>query len=199
MRTHSVVPRLRRSSIGVLTVLMIAIAPRAYAQGFISPFLGYNFSGDTGCPTVTNCEDKHANYGVAFGAIGPIVGFESELGYTSDFFGNSSTQTTKVLTFMGNFMLSPKLGPIQPYGLAGIGLIRTTVESAGTSTDENQAGWDIGGGLIVYFSQHFGVRGDLRYFHSFQLLDTSNFPPNLGIREDKLDFARFAGAVVFKF
>ena len=30
-------------------------------------------------------------------------------------------------------------------------------------SDNNLFGWDIGGGAIVYFGDHFGVRGDLRY------------------------------------
>jgi opacity protein-like surface antigen len=171
---------------------------RADAQGFISPFVGYNFSGDSGCPQITNCEDKHVNWGVAFGAIGSFVGFEAEFAHTNDFLGSSSAESTNVLTFMGNFMLAPKIGPIQPYGLAGVGLMRTSVDSAGQTNDQNQAAWDVGGGLIAFFSAHIGVRGDVRYFHSFEILDLSRFP-NLPIRETKLDFGRFSGALVFKF
>ena len=60
--------RLLRPWICVLAVAIVAGSARqASAQGFISPFLGYNFSGDSGCPQITNCEDKHANFGVAFG------------------------------------------------------------------------------------------------------------------------------------
>src|SRR5262249_28482587 len=155
----------------VLAALMLmASARRADAQGFISPFLGYNFGGDAGCPQITNCDDKHANYGVAFGALGPIVGFEAEFAHTDDFFGASPTQSTSVLTFMGNFMLAPKIGPIQPYGVGGIGLMRTSIESVGQNEDENQIAWDLGGGLIAFFSAHVGVRGDVRYFHAFQII-----------------------------
>ena len=193
----------RRSWLHILAVLILALvgsARRADAQGFISPFLGYNFSGDAGCPQITDCEDKHANYGVAFGALGSIVGFEAELARTNDFFGASPNQTTNVLTFMGNFMLAPKFGPIQPYGVIGLGLIRTSVEATATSasSDNNQWGWDGGGGLMVFFGQHVGIRGEVRYFHSFQILDFTNFP-NVTINDTKLDFGRVAGAVVFKF
>ncbi len=48
---------------------------------------------------------------------------------------------------MGHFLLAPKFGPIQPYGLAGLGLIRSNVEvTAGTSVDEgqNDFGYDVG-------------------------------------------------------
>ena len=172
----------------------------AQAQGFISPFIGYNFGGDAGCPEITNCEDKRADYGVSFGALGSIVGFEAEFGYTKNFFGETSNQTSNVLTFMSNFMLAPKIGPVQPYGLAGLGLIRTTVE-VGTSSDENQFGWDLGGGLMVFFGEHVGVRGEVRYFQAFQVLDFINRPnpPVLGLSEKKLEFGRAAMGVVFKF
>jgi opacity protein-like surface antigen len=190
----------RRSRIPLLAVVvMIGSARPLSAQGFISPFLGYNFGGDAGCPEITNCEDKHANYGVAFGALGSVVGFEAEFAHTNDFLGTSSTlQSSSVLTFMGNFMLAPKFGPIQPYGLAGIGLIRTSIEAVGEDTDENQIGYDLGGGLIGFFSAHFGIRGDVRYFHAFEILDLTKFP-NLSTRETKLDFGRISVAVVFKF
>jgi opacity protein-like surface antigen len=190
----------RRIWIPVLSavVILAATAPRAGAQGFVSPFIGYNFGGDAGCPEITGCEDKHVNWGVSFGALGSIVGFEAEFAHTNDFFGSSAAQSTSVLTFMGNFMVAPKIGPVQPYGLAGVGLMRTSVESAGTDTDENQFAWDIGGGLIGYFSRHVGLRGDIRYFHSFELLDLSKLPA-LPIQQTKLDFGRFSGALVFKF
>jgi opacity protein-like surface antigen len=195
----------RRFGVLLFFVMLVFVGrPRdAGAQGFISPFIGYNFSGDAGCQQITNCNDKKTDWGVSFGALGSVVGFEAELGYTKDFFGESSTQTSNVLTMMGNFMLAPKIGPVQPYGVVGLGLIRTTIEASLTSasSDNNQLGWDAGGGLIVFFSQHVGVRGDVRYFRSFQLLDLSNFPifPNIGINQQKLDYGRVSAAAVFKF
>jgi opacity protein-like surface antigen len=185
--------------IPVVAAAMLALAaPPARAQGFISPFIGYNFSGDAGCPSITDCKDKHANYGVSFGAIGSVVGFESEIGFTKDFFGASATQSTDVFTFMANFMLAPKFGPIQVYGVAGTGLMRTSVESVGQNEDENQIAWDVGGGIIGYFSKHIGIRGDVRYFHSFQLLDLSKFPP-LSQSQTKLNFGRVSIVAMFKF
>ncbi len=196
----------RRALAALFAALFLFAGTRsAHAQGFISPFIGYNFGGDAGCPAITNCEDKRTDWGVSFGALGSIVGFEEELGYTKNFFGETSTQTSNVLTLMSNFMLAPKIGPVQPYGLAGLGLIRTTVESVGTSSDQNQFGWDIGGGLMVFFGQHVGLRGDVRFYHSFQVLDFLNLPSNLpnlpalGIGGNKLDYGRAAAAVVFKF
>jgi opacity protein-like surface antigen len=181
-------------------LFLFAGARSAHAQGFISPFIGYNFGGDSGCPEITNCHDKRTDYGVAFGALGSVVGIEAEFGYTKNFFGETSSQTSNVSTYMGNFMLAPKFGPIQPYGLVGAGLIRTSIEGVGTSSDQNQAGWDVGGGVMAFFGQHIGVRGEVRYFHSFQILDSGSLPnlPGLGLSGQKLDYGRASVGVVFK-
>ena len=190
----------KHAAIIVLLVgLGLACARDAGAQGFINPFIGYNFGGDSGCAAITDCKDKNVNWGVAFGAVGPIVGIEGEWSYTSDFFGETSARTSNVTTFMGNFLLAPRFGPVQPYGLAGLGLIRTSVEATGTTaaaSDKNDFGYDLGGGVMVFFSRHVGVRGDVRYFHSFQVLDLLG----LNVSSDtKLDFGRISGGVVFKF
>jgi opacity protein-like surface antigen len=188
-------------SLAILVPVLGAVGVgEAHAQGFISPFIGYNFGGDSGCPQISNCEDKHADYGVSVGALGPIVGFEAEFAYTPDFFGKASLQTSNVLVITGNFMLAPKFGPVQPFGLIGLGLMRTSVESGGTTNDQNQFTWDGGGGLMVFFGEHIGIRGDIRYYHSFQALDRialPNLDPVLG--GQKLNFGRTGVAVVFKF
>jgi opacity protein-like surface antigen len=190
-----------RSTLATLLILVFVLvgARSVAAQGFVSPFIGYNFSGDAGCPTITNCEDKHANYGVAVGALGSLIGFEEEFAWTSDFFGASSAQTTNVLTLMSNLMIAPRIKAVQPYGLGGVGLMRTSVESAGTTQDQNQIAWDVGGGVIVFFGAHVGVRGDVRYFHSFQVLSLFGLQQLPISQNNKIDYGRFAGAVVFKF
>src|SRR6186713_2544636 len=96
-------------------LFVFGIADQASAQAYISPFLGYNFGGDSGCPEVTNCEDKRRNLGVAFGSIG-------------SFFGDIPGTSSSVLTFMGNVMFAPKFGVLQPYGVVGLGLIKTHTE-----------------------------------------------------------------------
>jgi opacity protein-like surface antigen len=95
-------------------------------------------------------------------------------------------------------MLSPRFGIVQPYGLAGLGLIKTHVEFSTTSllnSDNNHFGWDLGGGLIVYLGGHIGVRGDIRYFHAFQDLEILG----ISLGRTKLDFGRAAAGVVLRF
>ena len=45
-------------------------------------------------------------------------------------------------------------GPVRPYALAGVGLIKSHVELTAASlftTDNNDVGWDVGGGLVITF------------------------------------------------
>jgi opacity protein-like surface antigen len=193
----------RRVSVVFLftTLLALGSVQRAHAQAFVSPFIGYNFGGDAGCPAITNCDDKRVNYGVSLGALATFIGFELEIAYTPDFFGSISNTDTNVLTSMGNLMLAPKFGPVQPYGVIGVGLIHTSVSQVGVTNTQNQFGFDGGGGLMIFFNNHVGVRGEVRYFHSFQAFDRLNLPPGaqVDIGGQKLDFGRVAGGFVFKF
>jgi opacity protein-like surface antigen len=179
--------------------LVLAATGEARAQGFISPFAGYNFGGDAGCPQITGCQNNQFNWGVTLGVTGSVFGFEEEFAYAKDFFGSSPGFSSSVLTVMTNVMLIPNVGPVRPYALAGLGLIKTHIELSPSSLfsgDNNGFGWDVGGGVMVLFARHFGVRGDLRYFHSFQ--DTAVLGV-LTLNGEKLDFGRVSGAVVFRF
>ena len=178
---------------------MVAGAAReGRAQGFIAPFIGYNFGGDASCPEITNCEDKRLNVGAALGVTGNVFGFEEEFAYARDFFGTAPNLKSSVLTVMSNVMLVPHVGPVRPYVLGGIGLIKTHVDFTTTtllSTDNNNFGWDIGGGVMITVVPHVAVRGDIRYFHSFQDLGVLGFT----LSDTKLNFGRAAGALVFTF
>jgi opacity protein-like surface antigen len=171
---------------------------RALADGFISPLIGFNFAGDANCPSVQGCEDKRLNFGLALGAAGTVFGFEEEFAFARDFFGTAPTLKSSVFTLMSNGMLAPKIGPVRPYFLAGLGLIKSHVDFTTTSlltTDNNSFGWDIGGGVVVTVAPHVGIRGDIRYFHSFQDMTFTGFT----VSNTKLNFGRAAAALNFTF
>ena len=180
------------------TMIALGAARPAAGQAFISPLIGYNFGGDAGCPEITGCEDKNLNLGVAVGSLGNVIGTELEFAYARDFFGETPGVSSSVLTLMGNVMLAPRFGPVQPYGLIGVGLIKSHVEldvADLLESDNNHFGWDVGGGLMVFFGEHVGIRGDIRYFHAFQ--DLVPILGDLG-EETKLDFGRASASVVFR-
>jgi opacity protein-like surface antigen len=192
--------RIRLFAISVCTcaAILTFTAQPASAQGFVSPLLGYDFGGDSGCPEIRGCENKKLNFGVGLGTFGPILGAEFDLSYAKDFFGTAPGYSSNVLTMMGNLLIGPRIGPVQPYGTGGIGLIKTEVDfapSALLDSSNNHLGWNIGGGVMIFPAQHVGVRGDIRYFHAFQDLEVLGFP----LGDTKLDFGRASAAIVFRF
>jgi opacity protein-like surface antigen len=183
---------------GLIILFIVGAAGNARAESFISPLIGFNFGGDSGCPTVTDCEDKRLNFGIGLGVLGSVLGYETEFAYAKDFFGDAPGYTSSVLTVMGNVMLVPNVGPVRPYGLLGLGMIRSRIESFPEgvfSTGTTDFGWDVGGGLFILFGDNVGVRGDIRYFHSFEDLEIAGIP----LADTKLDFGRASAALVFKF
>jgi len=160
---------LRAFVIGSVTsAVLLGSAVSARADGFISPFIGFNFSGDSSScaslTSLTSCEDKRLNWGASFGAVSGIFGFEEEIAYSPQFFGKTPGTDNAMFTLMSNLMLVIPAGPIQPYGIIGLGLMRphATFSTGNLSLEKNALGWDIGGGLNIFFSHAVGIRGDVR-------------------------------------
>ena len=181
-----------------LTVFTLCLPAVSSAQGFISPLIGYDFGDDSTCPQIRGCEEKNLNIGVGIGTLGPIIGFELDISYARDFFGSAPGYSSSVLTAMSNIIIGPRLGPVQPYATGGLGLIKSNVSADPDvllGGGNNSLGWDIGGGVMIFFTDNFGVRGDIRHFHSFQDLEILGFP----ISQTKLDFGRASASLVFRF
>jgi hypothetical protein len=180
-------------------LLAVLLAPRqARAQGFIAPFVGFDYGGDSGCQTAGGCEDKNSNIGVAIGKMGNAVGFETDFGFARNFFGDVEGQTSSVLTIMSNLMIIPKIGPVRPYVLGGLGLIKTHVELTAPAlleTKNSSFGWDMGAGVMVLFGQHIGIRGDIRKISSFQ----ERTILGITLSNEKLSFQRASAALVLAF
>ena len=191
----------RRFAVVVSTFFALALfagtAP-ARAQGFISPILGFNFGGVSGCPELRGCEDKQRNFAIGFGKFGTIFGAETELSYSPKFFGDAPGLSSNVFTWMGNVMLAPKAGPVRPYLTFGTGLMKThfTLNTTSLLTFNDTAlGYNVGGGVVALLGDHFGLRGDLRYFHSFPDVTI------LGITlpSEKLNYSRISAGIVLTF
>src|SRR5262249_39325332 len=146
--------------IALLFVLGMTAAP-ARADGFITPYAGFNFGGDSAnCVSLTNCDQRRVNWGVAFGGTSGIFGFEEDIAYAPDFYGEAPGQSNAVLTVMSNLMLIIPAGPVQPYALIGIGLMRPHFKASNIVSDKNALGYDVGGGLNLFLARHVGLRGD---------------------------------------
>src|SRR3982750_2081960 len=129
MYQDPIIRRWRRFASVAACLAVVALAPnRAEAQGFVGVSYGYNFAGDAGCRSATNCQNKNWNWGGSLGALGSVVGFEAEFTHEGQFTGDRPNPAS-VTTLMGNFMLAPKISIVQPYGLVGLGAIRTTADA----------------------------------------------------------------------
>jgi hypothetical protein len=137
----------------------------ARAEGYVIPWAGVNFGSD-------QAEGKKT-FGVSAGFMGAgVAGLEFDFGYSPNFFGESVTN--HALTVMGNVIIGVPVGGtrglgIRPYVTGGVGIIRSNVNGGVTSnTTTNAAGFNVGFGAMGYFSDHIGLRGDVRYFRDFQ-------------------------------
>ena len=185
-----------------VTIVLALSALPARADGFITPFIGYHFGGDSSdCASLTNCQAKHTSFGVSIGKMGSIFGFEEDLAFAQDFFPATPGDESSVLTAMSNLMIGIPAGPVQPYGIVGVGLVRPHVHASLNPTavggDSNAAGYDIGGGVNIFFLKNVGVRGDIRHFHTLQ--DVSVLHLGTLVVGQKLDFNRASVGLTLKF
>jgi Outer membrane protein beta-barrel domain len=184
-----------RLSHALLAAIVFALtAAPVRGQGFITPFIGFNAGGDSGnCESLTNCQTARANFGVAVGAMGPVVGFEEDFSYARNFFGDAPGTSNSVLSLMSNLLVGVGVGPVRPYVVGGFGLIRPHVSGVTFSAENNTFGYDIGGGVNGFFSEHVGIRGDVRHFHSLQDINVLIFTG------DNLNFWRASVGLALKF
>ena len=101
---------------------MLALPAQAWADGFISPYFGVNFSGDT--------TKNSTVFGGSLGFLGKAAGFEVDFGYTPDFFGSDTLDVDgKTATLMANVLIGGRNHTFSPYIALGAGLIRTDISS----------------------------------------------------------------------
>jgi opacity protein-like surface antigen len=187
-------------------LLFVTLSPAiARADGFIVPFAGVNFGGNAGDEDFGDAADaKRFNFGVSLGWMGGgVFGVEADFAYSPDFYGETDLGGSGVTSFMGNLLVGVPFGGqqgfgIRPFGLVGIGLLRSNLEEFDevVGFDNNEVGWNFGGGLMFFFSSHVGLRGDVRYFRTFNAIDFGFI--NVA-EEEHIDFARGAVGLVVRF
>jgi hypothetical protein len=67
------------------------------------------------------------------------------------------------------------------------------LDASSLALDKNALGWDIGGGLNIFFAHSVGVRGDVRHLRTLQDVTLGVFGT------DKVDFWRASAGLVFRF
>lgn len=198
-----------RKLLMISALALLLVPATARAQGwFFTPFVGGNFGGSaTFNDAAGDFEDdveKRVDFGATIGFNPSVVGFEFDFGWSPNFFENTIGPAnfefgdSNVTTFMGNLLISAPPGRgVRPYGSGGIGLIRSRVSGVSDLFDDvtrNDLGINIGGGVNGQFTDNVGIRGDLRYFRSFE----NNSDNTLDIGLSDFDFWRGSVGVAFR-
>jgi len=151
---------------GLVGLAGLGTARPASADIRLTPYGGVSFIND----------ENKGTFGVS-AALGGLIGFEfdaakTSLGLLDDI--DIVDLDTSITTYMFNAVVRLPTGPIQPYGSAGVGLVKVTgdldlpiVGSFDASAQD--VGWNYGGGLYIIPMPFFGFRFDVRRFQTGDL------------------------------
>ena len=159
----------------VTTAIAFVSAPAlARAEGYVSPWVSANAG--------SKFDNGRAGFGVNAGGMGAgIIGGELDFGWSPSFFGTKNDfGNNTVMNLMGDVIVGVPVGGthgagIRPFVTAGLGLIRTQIDGGtltNISSSNNMWGWNAGAGVMGYFNDHVGLRGDLKYLRGFEDTNT---------------------------
>jgi opacity protein-like surface antigen len=207
-----------RKLIGTTALVLLATfaAPsQARADWLFTPWIGANWGG---AATFTDFFgdfddefERRVNFGATLGWMGGgFIGFDIDFGYSPNFFENTVGDEdfgfgdSNVTTLMANVKLGIPIGGqsgfgIRPYASGGIGLIQSHLEDPEQlleDVDSNDLGFNVGAGITGFFTDNFGITGDIRYFRSLQ----DNEPDDeFDVSLSAFRFWRGSAGVTFRF
>jgi hypothetical protein len=170
----------------VLAAAVLIPSP-ALADRVLTPFAGLAFKG--------TLPDTKLTWGTSLLMTGEgWTGVEIDFGHTPSFYGDGlvpdadSSLTTLMASLAVGLPFGGEHGPgIRPYAIGGMGLMRSHLDAAAGDTTVNQIGITGGAGIMLFFGDHTGLRGDLRYFRALQDFEVDNAG---GIDLDTVNFWR---------
>lgn len=193
--------KLRVVIAAVLTLFILAPAAPARADVVLTPYVGSLFGGDLSGNTAS------------FGANAAFMGggiFGAELGFNyAPEFVKASVNNDDIaqMSLMGNLIVgipiggSDQPGHLRPYLTGGGGLFR--VSSAESqffdSVSSNDFALNFGGGVMAFFTEHVGVRFDVRYFRTLTDDDPQSGIDDINFELGDLNFWKWDVGAAFKF
>jgi hypothetical protein len=189
--------------------LVVAQPSTASADWMFTPFIGLTTGGSISDISGRTLDTAtKATYGAGLTWMGAgIIGMDIDFGYTPKFFGDDPEfQDSNVTTLMVNAVVGAPIGGqhgsgVRPYAVGGIGLLRQRVTSANSffnDVSRNDMGFDLGGGVVGFFNDNTGVRGDVRYFRKLKSgSSTDNLDDIFDV--DTFSFWRASVGVSFRF
>lgn len=157
----------------------------------------------------TRVDDANKRTIGAAATLGGLIGVEFEAA-RADLGGFNSISITNLdidaalTTYMVNAVVRVPTGPIQPYGSAGVGLVRVSgdidIPFLGSvfSATASDVGWNLGGGVYIMPAKHFGIRADLRRYQTGDL-DWEDITGVGDLPLPKFDFWRASVGLTLKF
>jgi len=194
----------------VMATLALIWAPtQARADGsnaYVSPWIAANTGAGFDTAFFDFNDNTRASFGFQAGYMGHgIIGAEADFGWTPSFFGDTDIfSNNNLFSLMGNVIVGWPIGgtsgaSIRPYAVGGVGLIHTSVEAGilfPVNASKNDWGWNVGGGVMGFVSDHFGLRGDVRYLRTFA---TDTFDPlSVNFNPGEFHFWRASAGVVIR-
>ncbi len=177
------------------TMALLWLPVQARAEGYISPFAGVHFGNDT--------LEKKFVWGANAGSLGAgAIGGEIDFGWAPNAF--DEVTDNHVLDLMGNLIVVIPIGGtrgpgLRPFVTGGLGLIQTRVSSGISGVSDfksNDFGFNLGAGVMGFFSDHVGLRGDVRYFRTLNNNDDDVL--DLDIDLGSFDFWRASVGLVIR-
>lgn len=186
----------------LMAALVLVLSPAAArADWLFTPNLGTTFGADAS-------GNEHFTYGVSIGWMGAgVLGWEADLSYTPEFFeaGDGDfdpVDDSNVVSAMANVILGIPVGGqtgggVRPYVVGGLGMLAREITSSDAlfNVNNNEFGFNLGGGVMGFMTDHVGFRGDLRYTRSFEdPVEDNEFDIGVG----NFDYWRGTAGVTFR-
>lgn len=180
--------RAMTSGLLAMVVGVMCMPAQARADAYVNPWAGVLFG---------NAEAATGFHSMGLGvgdSSHALVGTETSVGFSPGFFGGG------VENYVLDIMAGVTVGPtfltkakrdIRPFAILEGGTVRTSIGAGADTTRlaRNVLGLCIGGGATLEMTDFMAVRGDVRYFKTF---DANNAVNSLGVSLANLHYWRAA-------
>lgn len=177
--------------------LLVASTSSARADVVLTPYVGTLFGGDVS-------GSKFLWGGSAAFMGGGIFGAELDFHHAPEFIEETATEPSVAqMSLSGNLIVGIPIrgtqgGSVRPYVTAGAGLLRSMADESTffDSISTNDFAVNFGGGIMGFFTDHFGIRGDIRYYKALRDEDPDD---DLDFQFGDFDFWKFSAGAAFRF
>jgi len=181
-----------------LALFLLIPATPARADIVLTPYVGSLFGGDlSGNRTAYGASAAFMGGGV----FGGEIGFNYAPRFVSAGVANDDIAQ---MSLMGNLIVgipvgtTDQAGHVRPYITGGAGLFRITSQEGQffDRISSNDFAVNFGGGVMAFFNEHVGLRGDIRYFRT---LTDDNSGSGVDFDLGDLNFWKWDVGAAFKF